>query len=179
MKTLKTILLVAFIAMVSNMCNAQGFGVRAGANFSTASEGNLGNIDDMTGAYVGVYKEMTLVKSLLFIQPELQLSKQGFSTSTTDFDLTYLTVPVLAKLYAVKILSFETGPQFGFKIKDDADGPLNPDFNDFDTAWAFGMSFNLPFGLSINGRYITSFSEVIENTDAKNQVIQAGAAFTF
>lgn len=179
MKTLKIILLASLFVLASNTIKAQGFGVRAGANFSSASEGNLGSVDNMTGAYVGVYKEMTLVKSLLFVQPELQLSKQGFSTSTTDFDLTYLTVPVLAKLYAVKILSFETGPQFGFKLKDDADGPFNPDFNDFDTAWAFGMSFHLPFGLSINGRYISSFNEVIENTDAKNQVVQVGAAFTF
>ncbi|MCZ8230195.1 outer membrane beta-barrel protein [Flavobacterium sp.] len=179
MKTIPTLLLAFLVFSLSQSSFAQGFGVRAGANFSSASDGNFGKIKSNNGYYLGVYKEMSIVPKLLYIQPEVQFSKQGFTTSTSDFDLNYVQVPILAKLYALKIVSFETGPQFGFKVSDKIDGPQNPDFKTFDSAWAFGMSLNLPFGLAINGRYIGSFKEVIKDSDSKNQVIQLGASFTF
>jgi hypothetical protein len=187
MRSLKILLLSAFIVLVSNAVSAQAFGVRAGVNISTIS-GDYLDSSTKTGYYAGIYKEIPLVKSLLFIQPELQYSSQGYSNNLGDYTLDYITVPVLAKVYAVKLLSFETGPQFGFKISDKSDSntPLiDPDFDyeTFDPAWAFGASLNLPFGLSINGRFISSFNSVFKegdyNSQGKNQVFQIGAAFQF
>jgi hypothetical protein len=179
MRIVQSFLLGIFLLMACNTITAQkGFGVRAGINISGVSKGNIPNTDNLTGFYLGAYKEIPLVKSLLFIQPELQFSKQGFSTKTTDFNLNYLTVPVLAKVYLAKMFSFEAGPQFGVKISDTTDDS-GYNFKTFDTAMAVGMSFNLPLGLAINGRYIGGFGEVIKNSDAKNQVIQLGASFTF
>lgn len=176
MRSLKILLLSAFIVLVSNAASAQAFGVRAGANISDIS-GNGLNTSAKTGLYVGVYKEIPLVKSLLFIQPEIQYSQEGFSTENAkDTKIDYLTVPILAKLYAVKLLSFETGPQFGFKVSDNVD---YTDVNSFVPSWAFGMSLNLPLGLSINGRYISSLNDTFDNIDGKNQVFQVGAAFQF
>jgi hypothetical protein len=176
MRSLKILLLSAFIGLVSNAASAQAFGVRAGANISDIS-GNGLNTSAKTGLYVGVYKEIPLVKSLLFIQPEIQYSQEGFSTENAkDTKIDYLTVPILAKIYAVKLLSFETGPQFGFKVSDNVD---YTDVNSFVPSWAFGMSLNLPLGLSINGRYISSLNDTFDNIDGKNQVFQVGAAFQF
>jgi hypothetical protein len=176
MRSLKILLLSAFIVLVSNAASAQAFGVRAGANISDIS-GNGLNTSAKTGLYVGVYKEIPLVKSLLFIQPEIQYSQEGFSTENAkDTKIDYLTVPILAKIYAVKLLSFETGPQFGFKVSDNVD---YTDVNSFVPSWAFGMSLNLPLGLSINGRYISSLNDTFDNIDGKNQVFQVGAAFQF
>jgi hypothetical protein len=173
-------LLSALLLLGVNTIKAQGFGVRAGVNISGISGDNYGNTESLTGAYLGVYKEIPLIKSLLFVQPELQFSKQGFSTKTTDFNLNYLNVPVLAKVYVLKMFSFEAGPQFGFKLSDNIDGPgVNPNYKSFDTAMAVGMSFHLPLGLSLNGRFISSFGEVADNSDAKNKVIQLGASFKF
>ncbi|PWA11324.1 porin family protein [Flavobacterium laiguense] len=181
MRSLKILLLSAFIILASNAVSAQAFGVRAGANISDISVNGL-NTDAKTGLYVGVYKEIPLVKSLLFIQPEIQYSQEGFSTPTTDVKIDYITVPILAKVYAVKLLSFETGPQFGFPISDNLDNFValkNLDTNSVVTSWAFGMSLNLPLGLSINGRYISSLNDTFDNVDGKNQVFQVGAAFQF
>jgi hypothetical protein len=179
MKILKTICILTLFFLATNSIVAQGWGARAGINFSSASNGDLGKTSGQTGGYLGVYKEISILPKLLFIQPEVQFSKQGFNTNTTDFDLNYIQVPVLAKVYALKIVSFEAGPQFGFKISDKIDGPQNPDFNSFDMAWAVGMSFNLPLGLSLNGRYISSFNEATKSDGHKNEVIQLGASFTF
>lgn len=187
MRSLKILLLSAFMVLVSNIVSAQALGVRAGVNISTIS-GDYANSTNRTGYYAGIYKEIPLIKSLLFIQPEIQYSSQGFSNDIGDYTIDYITVPVLAKIYAVKLLSFETGPQFGFKINDKSD-PNNPlidpdfDYESFDPAWAFGASLNLPFGLSINGRFISSFNSVFKdgtyNDDGKSQVFQVGAAFQF
>ena len=179
MKTIQSLVIAFLFLTLAQSAIAQGFGVRAGYNFSKASEGNFIKTSNNDGYYVGVYKEVPLLDKLLYIQPEVQFSKQGFSTALSDIDLSYIQVPILAKLYALKIVSIETGPQFGFKVSDKVQGLNIYDFKNFDAAWAFGASLNLPLGLSINARYITSFSEVIDGTDSKNQVIQLGAALTF
>jgi hypothetical protein len=176
MRSLKILLLSAFLVLVSNAVSAQAFGVRAGANITDISGKGI-DTSVKTGLYVGVYKEISLVKSLLFIQPEVQYSQEGFSTDNAkDTKIDYLTVPILAKIYVVKLLSFETGPQFGFAVNDNVD---YADVNSFVPSWAFGMSLNLPLGLSINGRYISALNDTFDNVDAKNQTIQVGAAFQF
>ena len=177
MKLLKILLLGAFIMLVSNTASAQKWGIRAGVNISDVN-GDGFDTSSKTGLYAGVYKEIPLVKSLLFIQPEVQYSQEGFSTDLDDVKLDYLTVPILAKVYVVKLLSFETGPQFGFLVNDNVD---YLDKNSFVPSWAFGTSLNLPLGLSINARYITGLDDAFSDPtlSGKNQVIQVGAAFQF
>ena len=176
MKSLKILLFSLFAVVVSMTANAQSFGIRAGANISDIS-GNGLNTDAKTGLYVGVYKEIPLIKSLLFVQPEIQYSQEGFSTKNAkDTKIDYLTVPILAKVYAIKMLSFETGPQFGFVVSDNVD---YADVNSFVPSWAFGASFNLPLGLSINARYISGLNDTFDNISGKNQSYQIGAAFQF
>lgn len=178
MNALKILLLSVFVIAASNSIKAQGFGVRAGANFSDISVDGL-NTDAKTGFYVGVFKEIPLVKSLLFIQPEIQYSQEGFDHDIKNVKIDYLTVPVMAKVYALKLLSFETGPQFGFPISDNAEGYYNYNTESFVTSWAFGMSINLPFHLSINARYIAGLSDTFDSFDSKGQVVQAGLGFRF
>ncbi|SHG92616.1 Outer membrane protein beta-barrel domain-containing protein [Flavobacterium fluvii] len=173
MKALKTLFFVIFLSLIANSANAQSWGIRAGANFSTLSNSDA---KSQTGYYGGVYRQFGIVKDFLYIQPELQFSKQGFDTDLSTVDLNYIHLPIVARVYVLKLLSFETGPQFGFLVSDNAD---NFDFNSVDTSWDFGMSINLPFRLSIDARYITSLNELIEGRDSKSQVIQVGASFRF
>lgn len=175
MKSLKILLLSVFVVAASNSIKAQGFGIRAGANFSDISGSGL-NTDAKTGLYVGVFKEIPLISKLLFVQPEIQYSQEGFGTSIKDVKIDYISVPIMAKVYALKLLSFETGPQFAFPISDNLDVYKTEGFV---TNWAFGMSINLPFHLSINGRYITGLSDTIDSLDSKTQVYQIGAGFRF
>jgi len=174
-------LLFSLLLIIS--CNeatkAQGFGIRGGYNFASVSTGGIPeNVNNNNGFYVGVYQEFPfLIKDFLFAVPEIQYSKQGFSTTTSNVTLDYINIPVLAKIYVVKILSFETGPQLGFKIGDS--GSSTYSYNGFDPAWAAGMAVNLPFGLSISGRYVGSFNEVVKDYNAKNKVFQAGISFRF
>lgn len=183
MRSLKILLVSAVLMLVSNTVGAQAFGIRAGANFSDISGDSWDNTTAKTGLYVGVYKEIPVIASLLFIQPEIQYSQEGFKTKgLADTKIDYLTVPILAKVYAAKIVSFETGPQFGFVVSDNVD---YTDVNTFVPSWAFGASLNFPVGLSINARYISALndtfdsSNILGNVSGKNQVFQVGAAFQF
>ena len=176
MQSLKILLLSAFFLTVSHTVSAQSFGIRAGANFADISGTGL-DTSARTGLFVGVNKEMTIIKSLLFIQPEIQYSQEGFSTKNLeDTNIDYISVPILAKVYVIKIFSFETGPQFGFPVSDNLEGVKTENVV---TSWAFGMNINLPLHLSITARYATSLTDVIVDKSSKSQVFQIGAGFRF
>jgi hypothetical protein len=183
MKLFKIFLLAVVIVATSNTVLAQKWGVKAGANFSTLSGDNDSSLSSRTSFYVGVFKEMKLVPKLIYLQPELQYSSQGFSSDITgsdvDTSIDYLNIPIVARVYFLKLFSFDAGPQFGFKVGDNIDGPASDSVESFDFAGAFGLNINLPLGLSINTRYVMGFSEVIQDTDLKTSVFQVGASFKF
>lgn len=185
MKITKSILVAVFMFSCFNSVIAQGLGIRAGVNFATVSGGEIPNVGGITGYYAGVYYQLSLIKDLLYFQPEVQYSGQGFSSSgtgtTIDYNMDYITVPLLVKIYVIKIFSFEAGPQLGFNISDSFDSTDLDGYavDTFDPAMAFGMNINLPFGLSLDARYVLGFGDAFTDTSEKNQVIQAGLGFKF
>ena len=144
---------------------------------------------------MGAIAEIPLIDDSFSIQPEVIYSRQGFERDysflgnnyTAEYQLDYINVPILAKLYIVKGFSIEAGPQFGFKINEKIDldnndgnaGEELDEVNDFDMSLAAGLTFQFDGGLFINGRYNHSFNEVIKDTDAKNSVFQVGLGFKF
>lgn len=176
--------------------NKAGFGVKGGLNYATITKGDFDEGPDArTSFYVGATAEIPLIDDSFSIQPEVIYSRQGFernysflgSDYTAEYQLDYINVPVLAKLYIVKGFSVEAGPQFGFKINekidldagDDDEGNDLDEVNDFDMGLAAGITFQFDGGLFINGRYNHSFNEVIKDSDAKNSVIQFGLGYKF
>ena len=114
-----------------------------------------------------------------------------------EYQLDYIQVPVLLKLYLVKGLSVEAGPQFGFKIHEEIDYQPNADggdveiseddsyVKDVDTGVALGASYKFDSGFFINGRYTIGLTDIykddtiFQNVDAKNKVWQVGLGFMF
>ncbi len=178
MKTAK-IFLFGFILFSLGTIQAQKVGVRAGLNIANISGSNLVNNKSLIGMHVGVFKEITIVPEIFFLQPELQYSMQGYKIEDEDFSLGYLNIPVLAKVYVAKVLSFEAGPQIGFKVNDNLDGDLGDEINSFDTTFVGGIGYNFPLGLSINARYGLGITKIVKDQDGTNSVFQIGAAFKF
>lgn len=179
MKALKIVLIAVAIAAMIPSAQAQKVGVRAGLNIATVTGDGFGDTKPLTGFYAGVFKEITIVPELFFLQPELQYSMQGFKSDDTNYAISYINIPILAKVYIMKTISLEAGPQAGFKISDNFPGDSGDDIKTFDTAFVGGLGFNFPMGLSLNARYALGLSEIVKDSDAKNQVIQLGAAFKF
>jgi hypothetical protein len=102
-------------------------------NFVSSSGGDNGGL---TAIYFGVYAEIP-VSEAFSIQPELLYSRQGGTQDgslvfqegnvnyESTFNLSYLTVPIMAKFYVAKGLSLEAGPQIGFLLKSEVDIEVN------------------------------------------------------
>ena len=179
MKVIKIMFFSLCLVVFTSTVQAQKIGVRAGLNFANVTGGDGTDTKPLTGIYAGVFKEITIVPLIFFLQPELQYSSQGYKSGDTDISINYINLPVMAKVYALKMFSLEAGPQVGFKISDDFEGNPGDNLETFDTAFAGGLGLNFPFGLGINARYVMGLSEIVKDSDAKNQVIQLGASFKF
>lgn len=172
---------------------ALSFGVKGGVNFATVSGSDVDSPDSRTSFHVGLVGEMPIA-DIFSIQVEALYSGQGFEFDfegpdgdKAEFQLDYINVPVLAKVYVIKGLSIEAGPQFSFLINEEAD--LNPNSDDgdfnldeaetFEFGVAAGLTFQTEMGLFATGRYNVGLTEIYQDIDAKNSVFQLGIGYKF
>ena len=167
---------------LSASVNAQKYGIRAGLNIATVT-GQDADVNPRNAFYAGFFKEVTLIPKLVYLQPEVQYSSQGFKReilgNENEYRIDYINVPILVKVYLLKTFSLEAGPQFGFKIHDDYDPIIGNDVETFDPGFAAGLGINFSLGLFAEARYAKGFQEVIKDFDGKNQVIQLGVGLKF
>jgi len=167
------------------------FGVKGGLNYATVTQGDFDEgPDPRTSFHIGFFGEIPIVTNVFSIQPEFIYSRQGFENNfnllgtnyKTIYEIDYINMPILAKIYLGKTLALEAGPQFGLKINEsietDNSSSETNEVNAFDTALAAGISLNFD-SVFLFGRYTYSLNEVVKNSDAKNSVFQVGIGFKF
>lgn len=184
----KLILAVLFVFAAATNSNAQvvQFGVKGGANFSNFSGGPDGiDYKNKTGFHVGAMAEIKILPNFS-IQPEALFTSQGSKVEGVgDFNLDYISVPVLAKFYLITDrLSIEAGPQFSFLIDDSfeaADSAFDgdPDTQSFDFGLAGGLGLKIAGGLSAHARYTIGLTEASKSAETKNAVFQVGLGYLF
>lgn len=202
----KSILLIAVALFGFTSMSAQEyvmFGAKGGVNFSTLSGDGVNAWNDPNGRtsfHLGLLAEIPLSERFS-IQPEVLYSGQGYDLASREnandieYQLEYINVPVIAKIYVFEGLALEVGPQVGFLVKSEIDynpsgqnqGDVNlseDQFNKVDFSAALGASYKFRGGFFVNGRYNIGLSEiyddsVITGADAKHSVIQAGVGFMF
>lgn len=200
MITAGTLMLAAITVNAQEADNTKSkaisFGVKGGVNFATLSGNDFDNPDSRTSFHVGVLGEFPIA-DIFSLQVEALYSGQGFKydfdgdlvggEGKVEYQLDYVNVPVLAKLYATKGLSFEVGPQFSFKVNEENDSNANSNggdtpldnAKDFEVGVAGGLTFQTEMGLFATGRYIYGVTDIFENSDAKNSVFQIGVGYKF
>jgi hypothetical protein len=132
-------------------------GLKGGVNLATLNTDNL-SVDEsnVTAFHGGGY---ALIKITKFgIQPEALFSKRG----TDKIDMAYLDVPVMLKFYLLGGLNLQAGPQFGVLLnaEDENGDSVKGILKGSDVSAALGAGWDLPFGLSVTGRYILGISDV-------------------
>ena len=167
------------------------FGIKGGLNYSSVTKGNFEEgLDPRTSFYIGFVGEIPLIGNSISLQPEILYSRQGFENNFVflgtnykeEYQVDYINIPVLLKLKAGNVLSFEGGPQFGLKINEKVVSNNSEverdDINEFDTALAGGVSLNFN-EFFISGRYTYSLNEIIKDSNSKNSVFQVGVGVRF
>lgn len=202
--TAGTMMLLAISANAQEADNTRSmspsFGVKGGVNFATVNGDGFDSPDSRTSFHVGALAEFPLAE-MFSVQVEALYSGQGFEVSQTfpiigerkaEYQLDYITVPVLAKVYLFKGFSVEAGPQFGFLVNEEIDSDptgnggdtVTDAAKDFEFGFAGGVTFQTEMGLFATARYTQGVTEILEDrqdSDNKitNSVFQVGIGFKF
>lgn len=187
-------------AQDNNASNANSmdvsFGVKGGVNFATITGDDFDSPNSRTSFHVGLLAEFP-ISPMFSLQAEALYSGQGFESNVDgglvggdgniEYQLDYINVPILAKVYVVEGLSLEAGPQFSFKVNEEIDSDPNDDPGDtdldeaesFDFGLAGGLTFQTNMGLFATGRYTIGLTDIVQDVDAKNAVFQLGIGYKF
>lgn len=170
-------LAIAFFAFAFT-ANAQVFklGVKAGPNFANLTGGDI-QTKTRTSFHLGGAAELGITKKFA-IAPELLYTSQGADVDGFgDFNLDYISVPVLARIYLVEDkFSIDLGPQFSFLV-DEAEEAV--DNEEFDFAVAGGVTLNITKSLFAQARYVAGLTEASKDAEVKNSVIQFSVGYNF
>ncbi len=183
---------ICLVAVTTFSASAQKLHLfaKVGPNF-TKIDGKEFNEEYKTGFHAGGALEIGLSKSIS-LQPELLFSEvKTFSASTftlggvfnasKEVKLNYMSIPLLLKINATKLLSIHLGPEYSILVSDSKDLLQNGEsaFKSGNLSLIGGVQLNLS-NINIYGRYNVGLSSIEDapNTDKwKSQQIQLGLAF--
>ena len=172
--------------LLSTWASAQkiDLGIKAGVNFATISEAN--NLSNKTGFVAGAFVGGKFNDNVGF-QIDLLYSQQGAKFNASEFNLDYFSLPVVVKVYLVKGLHLQVGPQFGILLDDDTQSAIGETINDiaasnFDFSGVAGLGIELPFGIRADARYQIGFTDVSGQSqfnNGKNNVFTVAVGYSF
>lgn len=194
----KSVLVIAMMFLGTTFMSAQEyvtFGAKGGVSFSDFSGDGWADFEEGSNArtsfHLGLLAEVPLSERFS-LQPEVLYSSQGFDLVQIDdaedvtFQMDYVTVPVMLKMYVLEGLSILAGPQAGFLVESQIEGDETiteldeENFNNFDLSLGLGAEYKFQ-SFFVYGRYNAGLTDVYEQDafNAKNSVIQAGIGFLF
>ena len=198
----KLVLIASFIALGTTASFAQSaarFGVKAGLNVSNITGSDSRDQDSRLSFNGGLVAELPISEKFSF-QPEVIYSAQGSTIAAIDEDnfldidenveyqLDYVKVPLLAKIYLTDGLSLQAGPSINFLVNEEIDyqpvsngGDVNivDGANTFELGTAAGLEYLFDGGFFIQARYTRGFTRIYDNVNAYNYAVQAGVGYVF
>ncbi len=191
----RIILSAVALIMLSVAANAQGFrlGIKGGTNLTKLSGQSFDN-GFKSGYQLGGFMEIDFSKAI-GIQPEVLFSESNGRTtsnlggvltnlqSNQDVKLNYLSIPVLLRINANKMLTFVVGPQYSILVNPHETTLQNGQdaFKSGDFAMVGGLQINLA-AFRIYGRYNVGLNNIndLSNQDKWNsQQVELGIGFHF
>lgn len=194
--------IMVFLVWAGITANAQTttplhWGVKAGINVSTMYGDDVNDVEALAGFNGGIYFNYRFTRNWS-LQPEVLFSMKGVETNNsisgqagkTEYELGYLSIPVLAKYHFATGSNIDPslyfGPQLGFGLYGDAnDREIDDSLADAEFGLAFGGGVDLltatqPSDLiqrvGLDLRYtlgLTDTFDVTGDPEAKNGVFSA------
>lgn len=149
---MKKIMTLFVITMHVIIVNAQSIGLRAGADFATATAkfDGLNVSENETGFYIGVFKNFKVSENFKF-RPEVNYINIE--------DLDQIQIPVLASVGLNETFDLMAGPSFNFLIDPDEESKT------FHLGLDFGISYKLIDQFFIESRYSLGLTNLAEKND--------------
>ena len=169
MKNLLTLLLFTTITAA----HAQGldFGVKLGFNFANVD--GIEDFEQRTGLSAGFFAGARLGDKL-GLQVDALYSQQGaevgqtYSDIVQDFNLDYISIPVVVKYYITENLNIHAGPQIGILLNDETSvvGQVFDNIGTDSVDWlgTLGLGLDLPLGLRAEARYSFGLKRVVDGS---------------
>ena len=175
------IIVAAFFISTTVFSQELDLGIKLGSNFASIIDAQtIGRGSWLTrkgfqaGAFAGIkFSEKTA------IQLDVLYSQQGASFDASDFELSYVNLPLVFKYYLAGGLHLQVGPQFGILVDDNVKEFLTEAAQSSDVSGIIGLGYDLPFGLRVDGRYNIGFTEVLKDLSGKNSVVTLAVGFSF
>lgn len=177
------LLIPAFL--ISFSLSAQKFRLGPKVAIGTSSISDVNNTETHLSYGGGLFASFKF--SLIGVQAEAMYQSSGVSSSfagvTQQIDMGYLQVPILAKLYFLKVINIQAGPYYGLLLNtNDSQGIFNKDdFETSDLGFLAGVGVEV-WRLNVNARYQLGFSDIsganLGNTDYKNRAVLVGIGFS-
>jgi hypothetical protein len=171
----KISMVVIALMLMSGVAFSQAqvaIGLKGGVNISKFDESASDNITSFHG---GAFALVKLTK--IGIQPEILFSQQGSKFSDINSDelkTSYLSIPVMLKIYLAAGINIQAGPQFGFLTAAEFDGnDVKDSFKSSDISANVGLGWDLPFGLTIDARYNIGLQDVSEDTSISSEALKS------
>ena len=193
----KLLLLIVLFITATLQAQEISFGVKAGLNLSylRIKDNVLVDSKMKSGFHIGGVGEMKVSKlfaietQLLYSQQNsvLEIKLSAFRQSDSrgsepvfeedleiDYQLGYLNLPILAKIYIIDGFNVFLGPQFCFLVSDKE----NYDFKNFDYGFMGGLGYQLNSGLFFSANYYYGSSDISnQKIGIKQEVIQISVGY--
>ena len=192
---------------VTPMAVKTRFGIKAGVNLAKLRPSAYGANEPQTNFKstfnAGALVNIPLGTGGFAVQPEAMYSRQGSkmkvtttvgtvtTTNSIEQDLGYINVPVMLQWKSAGGFYVEAGPQAGFLIAAQQEGPADNAetenkemFKPFDFSVGAGVGFLSRIGLGIGARYNHGFRNVLDNDadqnpSLRNSVVNIGLQYHF
>ena len=188
------ILIFSFIIFTGSTVKAQEFvhfGAKGGLNLTNINSDNFSETKSRTGFHLGLIAEIPF-GNRFSLQPEVIYSTHGTEADVlmygsgprpTEYNLDYIQVPVLAKIFLTESLSIEAGPSFNFLVNEKIDGEEADFGSNFEFGGALGAFYKFGGRFFGSARYTYGFTNAFdkENYDENvhNNGFQLGIGFLF
>jgi hypothetical protein len=160
-----------------------GVGLKAGLNLANIGGGDLSSGKTRTGFHVGLMGGFGMAPGVI-IQPEVQFSLQGEGVRDAgeELHLTYIHIPVMAKVMLGEVFNLQFGPYGSFRVGDARGGDvgIRESWNSFDAGVGLGLGVGGATGFTVDARYLYGLTAV--NTDpsfegAGNRLLQLSVGY--
>lgn len=157
-------------AVVAQQAEAQKIGIMGGANFETLSDlqgGTVQAFDARTGYHFGVFVSVGagpvgVRPALLYLNAGSLFEGASFLTGS-DFDLSYLALPVDLKVSPLPLMYLFAGPEFQFLLSANAQPDFEDDLKSVVAKGGLGLGFQVS-RLFLEGRYLFGLSGITSDS---------------